>query len=116
VHKARLLIVDAGGVPPAQVVGEPVAGFPITAALQPLQHHHHRQDRRRDRPATMVDVQVLEQLVGEQPVALGVQQPVDRPLRQLRLTPLDRHVAEPALALGQPQRHRPPSTTRTTPM
>jgi hypothetical protein len=39
-----------------------------------------------------------------------VQQPVDRPLRQLRLAALYRDVEQPALAFGQPQRHRPPST------
>jgi hypothetical protein len=58
----------------------------------------------------MVDVQVAEQLVGEQPVPLLVQQPIDRPLRQLRLASGHRDVAQPALPLGQPQRHRPPST------
>jgi hypothetical protein len=104
-HKPRRLIVDAGGVPPAQVIAEPVAGFPVRAALQPLQHHHHRQDRRWHRPAAMLHVQVSEQLVTEQPVALGIQQPVDRPLRQLGLAPPYRHVAQPALAFGQPQRY-----------
>jgi RNA polymerase sigma-70 factor (ECF subfamily) len=105
VRKPRHLVVDAGGVPPAQVIGEPVDRFPVAAAFQALQHHHHRQDRRRHRPAAVLHVQVGEQLIGEQPVALGVQQPVDRPLRQLRLTAGHRHVAQPALAFGQPQRH-----------
>jgi hypothetical protein len=108
-RKPRHLVIHAGGVPPAQVIGKPIHGFPIRATLQPLQHHHHRQDRRRDRPAAVLDVQVSEQLVGEQPLALTVQQPVDRPLRQLRLTAGHRHVPQPALAFGQPRRHRPPS-------
>jgi hypothetical protein len=116
VHERPDLVVDPGGIPPAQVIGEPVASLPVAAALQPLQHHHHGQDRRRHRPATVMDVQISEQLIGEQPVALGVQQPVDRPLRQLGLASLHRHVAQSALAFGQPQRHPHPPPSRTTPV
>jgi hypothetical protein len=50
----------------------------------------------------MLDVQVGEQLIAKQPVPLGMQQPVDRPLRQLGLALGHRHVAEPALPLSQP--------------
>jgi hypothetical protein len=60
----------------------------------------------------VVDVQVTEQFVGKQPVAFGVQQPVDRPLGQVGFAALHRDVEQSTLALGQPQRHRPPSTTR----
>jgi hypothetical protein len=72
VHERPDCVIDPGGIAPAQVVGEPVASLPIAAALQALQHHHHGQDRRRDRAAPVMDVQVGEQLVGKQPVALGV--------------------------------------------
>jgi hypothetical protein len=58
--KRPYLVMNPGGVPPAQVIAEPIDRLPVTAAFQPLQHHHHRQDRRRDRAATMVDVQVGE--------------------------------------------------------
>jgi hypothetical protein len=60
VHKPRHLVLDPGGVPPAQVVGEPVDRLPVTAALKALQRHHHGQNRRRDRAAPVLDVQVSE--------------------------------------------------------
>jgi hypothetical protein len=66
---------------------------------------------RRDRAAAVVDVQVGEQLVAKQPVPLGVQQPVDRPLRQVLLAARHGHVAKPALPLRPPQRHQPTPAT-----
>jgi hypothetical protein len=33
VHKPGRLVIDAGGVPPAQVIGEPVDRLPVRAAL-----------------------------------------------------------------------------------
>jgi hypothetical protein len=76
-----------GRVPPAHVEGEPVGRLPIRQALQPLQHHHYRQDRRRHRPTPGGLKQVGEQLGREQPRALPGQEPVDRPLGQRRLAP-----------------------------
>jgi hypothetical protein len=80
-------IGHSSGVPPAHVEGEAVGRLPIRQALQPLQHHHHGQDRRRHRPTPGELEEVGEQLGREQPGPLPGQEPVDRPLRQGRLTP-----------------------------
>jgi hypothetical protein len=79
---------------------------PGPSSPQALQHH--RQDRRRDRAAAVMHIHVGEQLVTEQPVPFGVQQPIDRPLRQVGLAVLHRDVEQLALPFDQPQRHRPP--------
>ena len=76
-----------GRIPPAHIEGEPVGRLPIRQALQPLQHHHHGQDRRRHRAPPGRLEQVREQLGREQPGPLPGQEPVHRPLRQGRLTP-----------------------------
>jgi hypothetical protein len=44
-------IGDPGRVPPAGVEREPVGRLPVRQAFQPLQHHHHGQDRGRHRAA-----------------------------------------------------------------
>jgi hypothetical protein len=80
-------ISHPGGVPPADVEGEPVGRLSVRQPFQPLQDHHHGQDRGRHRPATGRLEQVGEQLGWEQPGSLPGQKPVDRSLGQGRLTP-----------------------------
>jgi hypothetical protein len=76
-----------GRVPPAGVEREPVGRLPIRQAFQPLQHHHHRQDRGRHRATPGRLEQIREQLRREQPAALARKEPVHRALGQRRLTP-----------------------------
>ena len=76
-----------GRIAPAHVEGEPVGRLPIRQPLQPLQDHHHGQDRRRHRAARGGLEQIREQLGWEQPGPLPGQEPVHRPLGQGRLTP-----------------------------
>jgi hypothetical protein len=89
--RGRLLpshrVSHPGRIPPAHVEGEPVGRLPIRQALQPLQHHHHGQDRRRHRPAPGRLEQIREQLGWEQPGSLPRQEPVHRSLGQGCLTP-----------------------------
>jgi len=40
-----------GRILPPDVEREPVRRLPVRAPLDPLQHHHHRHDHRRHRPA-----------------------------------------------------------------
>src|SRR6185312_5863807 len=72
---------------------------------QALQHHHRGHHRRRYRTPTPLAEQVGEHLIGEQPVPLPRQEPVDRVLRQRLLTEPSRLVEQITLTFSPPQRH-----------
>jgi hypothetical protein len=91
----------------SQVESEPVDGLTIRQALKPLRHHHHRHDRRRDRPTADIGEQIGEHLIGKQRVALAVQHRVDRVLRHPPLTEACGRAEQIRLRRRPAQRHRP---------
>ena len=108
VHKPRVIeIQPPGRVLPPGIEREPVHRLPVTAALGPLQHHHHRHDHRRHRPAAHIIKQVSEHLIREQGVTLPVQDPVDRVRRHPPITERRRATEQISLPRCQAQRHQP---------
>src|SRR5271165_3612882 len=90
---------------PAHVEREPIHRLPVGETLDPLQHHHHRDDARRHRPSPDLLVEVREHVVREKPVALGVEQAVDGRRRQLALAVLHRGLPDVGLLRRTTKRH-----------
>jgi len=114
VHEARMVeIQPTRGVLPAGIKAEPVHRFPVAAALDALQHHHHGHDHRRHTAPTHLGEQVREHCIREQAVTLPMQDPINRSR------------ADPAIAESgrrpkqrpprrQPQTHRSPRTRNSS--
>ncbi len=91
---------------PAGVEGEPLHGLPVGQALEALEDHHDRDDEGRHRAAADVREQVVEQVVGEQRVALAGEQGMDRVRPDERLNEGPRVTEEVGLAGCGSLRHR----------
>src|SRR5665811_1894786 len=113
-HEPRVVEVQAArGVLPPGVEGEPVHGLTVTAALDPLQHHHHRHDHRRHAAPSYVGEQISEHLIGKQREALPVQHAVDRVRADTALAQAHRRTQQVTLLRRQTQRHREPPRKTT---
>jgi len=110
--ESRVVEVQASSsVLPAQVESEAIDRLSITEAFNPLKHHHHRHQARRYRGPPDVLEQVGEGFVGEQPMALAVEQAVDRGGRQ-PLAAEFRARTEDVLVLGRLAECHAPSTSQ----
>ena len=97
----------AAGVLPAGVEREPLDGLAVAEALEALEDHHDRDDQGRHRaPADVGGEQVVEQLVGEQRLALAGEQGMDRVGSDQRLDEGARVAEEVGLAGCGSLRHR----------
>ena len=80
--RVEALVVDAQarrGLP-AHITTQPLDRLAVRAALQRLQHHHHRDHRPRHRRPAPTPEQISEQPVTEQPQPMLGQEPIHRPL------------------------------------
>src|SRR4029079_16413836 len=96
---------DPGRIPPERAEAVLLDRLPVGEPTQALQHHHRGHHRRRYRTPTPLAEQVGEHLIGEQPVPLPRQEPVDRVLRRRLLTEPSRLVEQITLTFSPPQRH-----------
>lgn len=100
-----LVAPDSTGVAPAGVVGEALGSFTVGETVEALEHHHHRDHRGRHRATTPLGEEVVEHLVGEEVVALAVQERVDRVLGQGVLAEAGQVIEQIALTGSHPEGH-----------
>jgi hypothetical protein len=98
-------IQPARCVLPAHVERKPVHRLAVREPLQALKHHHDRDDARRHRAAPDVPEEIGEAVVREEPMALAVEQAVDRRRRELALAVLRRRLPDVSLLRGATERH-----------
>ena len=108
VHEAGVVKVQpAGRVLPPQVEAKAVHGLSVAQPLQPLQHHHHRQDARRYRPAPDAREEVPEVLLWKEPMTLRVQQRVDGRRREALVAEVPAGAEHITLCRRVAKRHGP---------
>src|ERR1035437_2764542 len=96
---------DARRVTPAVVKAVALSRLAVREPFEALEHHDHGNNTRRYRAPTLVIEEIGDGLVGEQLIALAVQEGVDRVLVE-RLVAEPRHVVEQiALLVGLTECH-----------
>jgi hypothetical protein len=101
----RAIPADPRRVAPPHIEGVPLDRLPVREPIQTLQHHHRGHHRRRHRRPAPLAEQIIEQLVGEQPVPFPRQEPLDRVPRQRALAKLDHITKQITLTIRPTQRH-----------
>ena len=100
-----VVAADAGRVAPAVVEAVALDRLAVREAFKALEHHDHGDDRGRHRASALVVEEIAEGLVGEEPIALAVQEGIDR-VRFERLVAEPGHVVEQvALLVRHTERH-----------
>ena len=113
---ATVITAHPRRVAPAGIEAVALHRLPIRQPLQTLQDHHRGHHRRRHTAPPQIGEQIREHLVGEQPVALAVQQRVDRVLRQRLVTETIHVIEHTGLAIRHPQAHRAPRNQNPMPV
>jgi len=106
VREAGVIEIErARRILPACIEREGVHRLAVAHARVALEHHHDRDDPRRDRRPPRLRVEVSKRIVREQLVRLGREQSEDRPLRQAGFAKLPGRPVEVLVARSAPQRH-----------